>query len=169
MSYFLGNWGSFVGVLGVVISLGGFFIAIRRATQARSAAAAAQEASQETRAAMTQTMAVVDLQRAIALVQRLKVLHRDDNWEASLEHYQPLRAMLSDINGRHQLPRPEQHTLLREAVPQIQVMEDTLARALREGMDPAQQADYDQVLNAIQVSLERIASESYFPEGEAGR
>ena len=142
---------------------------IRRATQARSAAAAAQAASQETRNAMTQTMAVVDLQRAIALVQRLKVLHRDDNWEASLEHYQPLRAMLSDINGRHQLPRPEQHTLLRAAVPQIQVMEDTLATALREGKDPAQEADYDEVLNAIQVSLERIASESYVPEGEAGR
>ena len=171
MEFLQNNWGSIASVVGVAVSLLGFWaavVAMKRAGKAREAAAAALEASQETHTAMTKTMAVVDLQRAIALVQRLKTLHRDDNWEASLEHYQPLRAMLADINGRHSLPTLEQHESLREAIPQITVIEDTIARALRDGKDPSQEGDFDETLNAIQMNLEQIASETYFSGSEAG-
>ena len=103
MNYFLENWGSFVGVLSLVITIIGFIIAIRRATQARTA-------SREARAAVIRVLSIADLQRAIALIQRLKDLHRDSKWAATLEHYQPLRAMLADINSRLSLQSSEQRT-----------------------------------------------------------
>ena len=172
MDYFLDNWGSFVGVLGVIISSGGLiitFVAMVRAGKAREAATAAEEATRDTQRSISTVLANVDLQCAIALVQRLKVLHREENWEASLEHYQPLRAMISDINGRYPLPREEQHTILREAIPQIRVIEDVVARSLSSGRDPAQEKDLDIVLNFIQESLEQIASSTYFSGSEASR
>jgi hypothetical protein len=165
MDYFLNNWGSFVGVIGVIISTGGLviaFIAMVRAGKAREAAAAAEEAARDTQQSISTTLANVDLQRAIALVQRLKVLHREENWEASLEHYQPLRAMLSDINGRHPLPKQEQHTILREAIPLIRSIEDLVSRSLRSGKDPTLEGDVDVILNSIQESLEQIASSTHF-------
>ncbi len=171
MDYFLDNWGNIASGLGVAVSLLGLWaavIAMQRAGKAAVSADAAEQASQETHTAMTQTMAVVDLQRAIALVQRLKALQRDANWEASLEHYQPLRAMLADINGRHSLPTLEQQESLREAIPQITVIEDTIARALRDGKDPSQEGDFDETLNAIQMNLEQIAGSTYFAGAEAG-
>ena len=172
MDYFLDNWGSVASVLGLVVTAAGgiiSYLAFRRAGKARDAAAAAEVASKETRAAMVSALAVVDLQRAIALLQRLKALHRDRKWEIGLEQYQPLRAMLADIEGRHALPDPEQHKALREAIPQLQFIEDAVASALAEGREPSPAAGFDQTLNSIQTSLEGIASATYFADREGGQ
>lgn len=167
MDYFLDNWGSFVGLLSLIVTIIGFGVAIHRATQARKSAAAAEAASQETRDAITRVLTVVDLERAIALVQRLKVLHRDNKWDASLGHYQELRAMLSDIDARHPAPTPELHTTLREAIVQVRVIEDSVDGALRENTEPSGARNFNQVLNAIQVHLEQIASSTHFRRSEA--
>ena len=87
MDYLLDNWGSFIGVAGLVITILGViisYLAFRRAGKARDAAAAAEIASKETRAAMTRYLTAVDLQRAIALLQRLKEMHRANRWETCL-------------------------------------------------------------------------------------
>lgn len=169
MSYFLDNWGSFISLLGVAITIVGFIIAIRRATQARSAATAAQAATKETQNIIAKVLTVADLQRAIALVQRLKVLHRDDNWEASLEHYQPLRAMLADINSRLPLPGSERQTRLQQAITDISVIETGVTMAIRGGSDPSRGSNSYEALNILQAMLERLASSTYFPGSEANR
>ena len=97
--YFLDNWGSFVGVLGVIISIGGFAIAIWQATRARTSAQAAEVASKQTRDVIANVLTVGDLSRAIQLIQRIKDFHRDQKWEVSLQHYQILRATITDIRS----------------------------------------------------------------------
>jgi hypothetical protein len=161
MTYFLENWGSFVGVLSLIITIIGFFIAIRRATEARTA-------SREARAAVIKVLSTADLQRAIALIQRLKDLHRDSKWETSLEHYQPLRAMLADINSRLPLPSSEQRATLQQAITDISIMETGLTLALLEDRDPLREGNSYEVLNVLQAMLEQIASSTYFPGSEAG-
>jgi hypothetical protein len=167
MAYFLDNWGSFVGLLSLVVTIIGFGVAIHRATQARESAAAAEAASQETRDAITRVLTVVDLQRAIALIERLKALHRDNKWDASVGHYQDLRAMLADIDARHPAPTPELHTTLREAIVQVRVIENSVDGALREKTEPSGARDFNYALNTVQVGLERIAS-STFPGSGGG-
>lgn len=169
MNYFLENWRSFVGLLSLIITIIGFPIAIWRAIQARNSAAAAEAASKETREAIAQILNVVELQRAIAVIQRLKVLHRDSKWEASLEHYQTLRAMLADIDARYPSSTPELHTTLREAIPQIKVIEDSVDRATHEGTSPSGARNFNRVLNTLQANLEEIASSTYFPGSEASK
>ena len=51
MDYFIENWESFVGLIGVIISIGGLIaslVAMYRAGKARDAATAATTASKET-------------------------------------------------------------------------------------------------------------------------
>lgn len=162
------NWGDIVGAVGLVITIVGFGIAIYQATKARKAADAAEVASQETRRVITRALTAADLQRAIALIERLKGLHRQSEWEISLQHYQPLRVMLADVNTRY----PElEHTIseaLREAVAQIAAIENSVDQALRVNSEPSGLASFNEVLNTIQMSLEGMAS-SILPGSEANR
>lgn len=157
MDYFLDNWGSFVGVLGVIISIGGFAIAIWQASQARTSAQAAEVASKQTREAIVRAMTVIDLERSIALIQRLKELHRDRRWEATIEHYQTLRVMLGDIRDRY----PEFTTRLfmesRNPLAEISNIEDSVDRAIAESTEPSGSGNFNTVLNDIQLELEDIA------------
>ena len=129
MGYFFDNWGSFAGLLGVVISTAGLaaaWVAMQRAGKARDSAEAAELASRETRDAITAVLVVVELQRAIALIQRIKVLLSDEHWRTSLEHYQPLRAMLSDVKVRFPFPHSEDVETIQTAIGQLTAMEDTV-------------------------------------------
>lgn len=172
MNYFLDNWGSIASVAGVVVSLLGLWaalVAVKRAGKARESADAAQKATVETRAAMTRVLTVVDLQRAIALIQRLKDLHRDSKWQASLEHYQPLRAMLADIDSRLPTLSAELRSDIRIAIPQIVVIENNVDEAVRGSIQPSGLSSFNEVLNEIQVNLVNLASSTFTVEGEEDR
>ena len=171
MNYFLDNWGSFASALGVGVSLLGLWaalVAVKRAGKAREAADAAQTASQEARATVTRVITGVDLVRAIALIQRLKLLHRDGKWEASSGHYQDLRHMLVDIGARHPEPSEELRQTLQEATAQISALEMSVDRALRDNGVPRGAANFNRDLNAIQEHLEGISSSTHFSVPEVG-
>ena len=91
MDYFLENWGSFVGVLGLLASVGGLVYALLARRAAKSAEKAANEARQETRRTVSRSRRLADTGRAIVLINRLKILHRDGRWDYALELYQEPR------------------------------------------------------------------------------
>ena len=165
MDYFLDNVGSVASVLGLVVTAAGgiiSYMAFRRAGKARDAAAAAEIASKETRAAMTRSLTTVDLERAIALAQRLKELHRLGRWETCLEHYQPLRVLLSEIRSRHPALTPELRRTLEMAIIDVTEMGNALVAALRESVAITAAAEFDRTLNRIQSELERLSSSIHF-------
>ena len=94
------TWGDVATVIGIVVSLVGLGWAIKEAHGARSASEAATVAANETKDRIAHHLQAVELQRAIGLIDRIKTLHDNDRWEASKEHYQTLRAMLSDFIAR---------------------------------------------------------------------
>ncbi len=172
MSYFLDNWGSIASVVGVAVSLLGLWaalVAVKRAGKARESADAAQTASRQARAAVTRVITGVDLERAIALIQRLKLLHRDEKWEASSGHYQDLRHMLVDIGARHPEPSQELSEVLQGATARISVIEVSVDRALRDGSDPRGAVNFNRELDTIQANLEKIASSTQFARSEGAR
>ncbi len=171
MGYFLENWGSFVGLVGIIISTAGLLaalVAMRRAGKARDAAEASETASRETRDAITGALVVVELQRAIALIQRIKVLLREERWGVSLEHYQPLRAMLADINGRYSFSNPEHHQFLNDAMTQVTKSEEAISEWIRRGSEHSTGLDAQNVLNAIQSRLEQMAGSTGFSDDQQG-
>ena len=94
------NWGGLVSITGVIVSLIGLGWAIKEARGARSASQAAHTAAGETKTQIDRYLQTVDSERAIWLIQRIKLLHDVERWEAAMEQYQALRLMLSNIIAR---------------------------------------------------------------------
>ena len=166
--YGLDIWGSWVGVVGLVVTIIGVvisYLAFQRAGKAREAATAAEVASDETRAAIVRSLTMVDLERAIALVQRLKELHRSNQWATCLEHYQPLRVMLAEIRSRRSCLTPKLRQILDDAILNVVEMENAVTTAVTENEGLGQLRGFDRILNDIQAQLEGISSSIRAQEG----
>lgn len=155
------NWGDIATVIGVGISLAGFFWAIRAAHGAR---AAAREAKDQ----IVNHLQTVDLQRAIGLIELIKTLHDNDRWEAAREHYQELRAMLSDVIVRC----PKNLIAVREDLATartiIRDMENDVRKRTDRDIGERARARFTERLNTIQSDLEELAGSVSFgdPQGE---
>lgn len=165
MDWLADNWGSVISSVGLVATILGLWIVFRRAGQARRAADASRIAAQETQLAISSVLTIVDLERAIAMVQRLKQLHRDRKWEVSLELYQPLRVMLTNIHSRGTIETQE----IRDSIPKIRSIEENITRALAQGVEPTGERSFLRLLNNIQAGLEQIASSTHLPGSEGRR
>ena len=110
----------------------------------------------------------VDLQRAIGLIGRIKTLHDNDRWDASSEHYQTLRAMLSDVVARC----PEEQVRVREKLATaraiIRDMENLVRSHVSRDIHERDRFRMTKSLNDIQSDLEELASNVGFgnPQGE---
>lgn len=151
-------WGDLFSVLGVVVSIVGLVWAIRVARGARTAAKAAKKATQETTDRIGRTLVVVDLERAVALIQLLKLLHRVGRWDAALEQYQLLRRMLSSILSRHTDLEMDRRTRLAEARTQVSIMEQSVEKMTALNVTADHQVRFSRQLNKVQTELEEVAS-----------
>ena len=158
MDYFLENWGNFVGVLGVMVSAVGLWYAFKAHRAARSAKQAAEKASTETRRTVSRSRRSVDTGRAIALINRLKVLHRNRDWGYALELYQELRSTLSDIHASMPDDLAETRDAVADAIHKIREIEDEVNRALYENREPNDVPELNVILNDIQRNLQRLQS-----------
>ncbi|MCY4653063.1 MAG: hypothetical protein OXC95_07855 [Dehalococcoidia bacterium] len=158
MDFLSDHWGSVFSVIGVVVSVVGLAWAILEAHSAKSAAQAAEQATVETRDSIGRYLAATDLARAIGLIQRLKLLHRESRWEAALEQYQAVRAIISSIAARHPDLETETKRLLALAREQISVMEDYVETQVSRSLEPDDMGRLNRQLNQIQSHLEDTSS-----------
>jgi hypothetical protein len=169
MEALLVSAGSWASISGVVISTVGLIATIIIAWGARSASRAARAAAIATNNRIENHLQAIDLERAIGLIQRIKLLH-DTGWrEAALEQYQSLRMMLSGIITR----TPEDLTEFREKLATaraiVTTMENSVRISIRPGGDDPDWTLLDESLNDIQSTLEELASAMGFGDlqGEA--
>ncbi len=111
-------------------------------------------------------MQTVDLQRAIGLIQLVKTLHDNNQWEAAKEHYQTLREMLTWIIARcleHQIEFRERLTTART---EITLMDDLVRQDIIQGIEEDDRSRLNQNLNNIQSDLEELASVMGFGESQ---
>ena len=172
MEFWAGTWSDFGAIIGIAVSSIGLGWAIWEARGARTASIAAQEAATQTRDQITRHLQVVDLQRAIVLIQRIKNLHDNSRWEESRELYQQLREMLSDVIVRS----PENQVGVREKLATartiLREMEDSVRRRVSSStpiVPERERTRLNQRLNGIQSDLEELASTVGFgdSQGEA--
>ena len=163
------NWGSLASVVGLFATVIGLSIAISAsreakasADQSRTAAEAAQIASVETRDTISRTLTSVDLQRAIAVIERLKVVHREQKWEVALERYSGLRAMLADIEARIANRSSSISHEFRDATTQLRIIEDSVDKSILQDELPTGYKEFNERLNVIQDTLQKIASQTHF-------
>lgn len=164
LEYFAGNWGGWVSALGVLVSSAGLGWAIIAARRARSASQAAQEA----RSYIARHLQAVDLERAIALIQRIKDLHNDGRWQTAMEQYQSLRYMLSNIVARCPDGQAELRDALTAGRAAITAMENLVRELIVTGIGESEQARLNQELNQIQSDLEQLSSAISFGDEPGG-
>ena len=167
MDFLQNHWGDLLSGAGLIASLGGLVWAIkarRAAVAAESAAEAAERGAKEAASSIGRALSVVDLRKAIDLIQRLKDLHRQNRWEAAMEHYQPLREMIYGIQSRY----PDWGESDRERMSEYRI-QITLIEARSESFiantENVQQDDVaamNELLNEIQQFLEERAGEAGF-------
>lgn len=158
LEYLAGNWGSWVSVLGVIVSSVGLGWAISEARRARNASQAARTAARETRSYIARHLQAVDLERAIALIQRIKDLHNGGRWQTAMEQYQPLRALLADIIARSSDSQTELRRKLANARTLILTTENFVGERGGQAIDEHDRSELNQSLNRVQSELEELAS-----------
>ena len=154
MEALLVSAGSWASISGAAISTVGLIATIILAWGARSASRAAHRAANR----IENHLQSVDLARAIALIQRIKLLHDIGRWEAALEQYQSLRMMLSDIIVRSPEDQTAIHAKLATARAIVTTMENSVRGSIRQADEVADWSSLDASLNDIQSTLEELES-----------
>ena len=162
MDFLSDHWGGLASVIGVVVSVIGLAWAIIEASRARSAAQSAEQIAEEVKLEAFENtkrhLLMVDIERAIDLIQRLKLLHIIGRWDAALEQYQALRRLITSIVPR--CPELETGLISRLSAARfvIRDMENAVASPRPEGLTAGVKATLTQRLNDIQGDLEDIAT-----------
>ena len=147
-----------IGAAGLTASLIGVLYAYLARRAAKSAETAAQTASQETRRTVSRSRRAADTGRAIALINRLKVLHRDGRWDYALELYQELRSTMSDIHASMPDDLADIRDAVSDGIHKITELEADVNQARYENREPASVPRLDGALSDIQRNLERVQS-----------
>ena len=165
MEFWSINWGDVVSGLGLAVSLVGLVWVFLEARSARSASQAAESASHAAELAASETrdqiaihLQTIDLQRAIGLIERIKTLHDGYRWEAAREHYQALRAMLSDVIARCPRNQSAARDQLATSRRIIRDMENFVRERIGQEIEDRHRSEFNENLNAIQSDLEELAS-----------
>ena len=168
MDFWSTTWGDIATLVGIAVSLGGLSWAIIEASGARTASEAAEEAAKDASNQIAHRLQTVDLQRAIGLIERIKTLHANDRWEASVELYQSLRAMLSDVIARSPEDKVDVREKLATARAIVRTMEDSVRDRDNGAISKRERSRFNGTLNEIQSNLEDLASSVGFadPQGE---
>ena len=168
MEFWSTTWGDFATLGGTILSLAGLSWAIMEARRAKDSSRAAESAARQTRNQMARHLQAVDLHRAIGLIERIKALHENDRWEASREHYQTLRAMLSDVIARC----PDDMVNIRERLATartiIREMEDFVRGREGGSISKRERMPLSRRLNDVQSDLEELASNLGFGDTAGG-
>ena len=146
-----------LGTGGLIASIAGVVFAF----SARRAAKSAEQAAKDAHGAVTRSLSLVDVERAVALINRLKEIHRRGNWEYALGLYQELRRTLSEIVASIPGDWSNSRGEIRDAIPQLTALENLVSRSLYESESggPEDIPKLDETLSHIQQSLESLQSQ----------
>ena len=164
MDFWSTTWGDIATLVGIIISIGGITWAIIEASGARTASEAAEDAAKDARDQIAHHLQTADLHRAIGLIERIKTLHTNDRWEASIELYQSLRAMLSDVIARSPENLIDVREKLATARTTVRTMEDSVRDRDNGAVSKRERSRFNGTLNEIQSNLEELASSVGFTD-----
>ena len=140
-----------IGATALLVSVAGFTVAIVQIRRARSAAEAASRAATEARDSLVHRLSIGDLARVSSEIDRLKELHRNQQWQRALDQHPRVRQTLVEVRSRIHDQPAETVTAFQEAIAQLAEMESAVERALA---DPSQ-SPTSLALNPTLVSIQQ--------------
>ena len=147
-----------VGVTAFAVSLGGFAVAIWQIRKARSAAEAANTAATQARESLVHRLSIGDLARASSEIDRLKDLHRRQEWQRALDQYPRVRQTLVEVRTRVEEDAPETATAFQGAVAELAQMESAVERVRANPQRVLTPESLNRRLVSIQGTLDDLRS-----------
>lgn len=154
--------GDYAGLIGLVISLVGFFVTIKTSLNTRAAAAQASAAVESMRGDLRKGDTVADFSSALAIMDEIKRMHRSPTLHLLPDRYTQLQRFLVSIRSSNPLLTDADLRSIQSAIVQFASLERLVERALEvEGsVSPAKMNSLvSKQSEAIQEVLVRIKSE----------
>lgn len=150
--------GDIASILGVLLSLVGFWLTFNQAKNARTAAQQAKEEVQKLRQTLSQVNTIADLTAAMGAMEELKRLNRTKtSWYILPDRYSAIRWMLTtirsanpDFSGKHKLA-------LQDTVQRLSIIEEQVESALAtETTDILDSAEFNRVISEQMDKLNEV-------------
>jgi len=137
--------GAWASVIGVVVSIVGFIATLVNVKRSKNAAQQAKTVADKVRVDMLRANTVGEFASALAEMEEIKTLHRQNLWALLPQHYSALRKALILIRGSNPDLSDEQRTVLQSAIQYLASIE----RKVDETISGAGQPPNVPKLNAI--------------------
>ena len=147
-----------VSVLGLVVAVGGFAIAIWQIRRTRTAAESAESAATAARASIFSVTSLLDLSQASMLIEQLKELHRNEDWSRAVDRYTPLRQIL--IRAKPRLPE-EKRDKIDDVIRQLKDLEMVSLAEEETNRAIAERTEIDEARFQILGALVEIQQDIY--------
>ena len=147
-----------VGVLGLIVSLCGFTIAVWQIRRTRTAAESAEAAATEAREAVLRGISIPDLIEAQSIVGELLQLHRNQDLSYIFPKYERLRSVLTDVKANLS---GDYTDALDEAIDVLMDIEDEVElREVDATTFNGRLREIQQMLHEVRAGIERYTSTS---------
>ncbi len=154
--------GDYAGLLGLIVSVIGFFITIKTSLNTRAAAAQASAAVESMRGDLRRGDTVADFSSALAIMDEIKRMHRSPSLHLLPDRYSQLRRFLVSIRSSNPLLSDIDQQSIQSAIVQFSSLERLVERALEAG-GTVSAAKMNSLVSkqseAIQELLVRVKSE----------
>lgn len=101
------QYGNIASVLGLVISVAGFFLTLREVRRARTASEQAQEIAREALNRVSFRLFFTQLASSVRLVQELREACRQKQWARAIDRCEQLRVILAELVENQRLDSKE--------------------------------------------------------------
>lgn len=153
------DWRDWLNVASFALTIIGFGITFETLRRTKNAAEKSREASEAVVRRLLQFDAVVEISKAISILEEVKRLHRIDQvyiWHILLDRYSSLRNSLVQIHASGNPLDDDQKSALQEAIVQLRTVEGKIERSVSAGQTPENSASLNRVVSAQIDNLSTI-------------
>ena len=145
--------GDVASVVGLLVTVGGFWLALRQIRKSRSASEQAREAAESVRGQILKMNAIQDINAATKAFEEIRRLHRFKAWDALPDRYTSLKQQLIAIKGRTPNLSDTQKEQIQAAIQQVSNIEREVETAISGSDEP----DVNRVNAIISKQIDRLA------------
>jgi len=146
------NLGDLASVIGVLISLIGFFIIIRNVSRSKNAV-------ENVRNDILKTNTVAVFAEALSSMEEIKRLHRQEAWEILPDRYSALRKSLISIKGSNPSMSTKHKRVLQSAIQHFSSIEEQVENDIYSNKKPTNTSTLNTIISKQIDKLQQILIE----------
>lgn len=125
--------GDLTGLLGIIVSILGFFVTVWSVLKSKKAAVLAAEAATAAYNRIAEFESVFDFSAAIASLEEIKRLHRQKAWQILPDRYAALRKTLISLRASIPSLQDQEKSIIQNALVNLRDIEQRVERSLADG------------------------------------